>query len=144
MQNKLFVGGLSWSTDDDGLRQAFERFGSLLDAKVITDRETGRSRGFGFVTFDDADDAKAAIAEMDGTSLQGRQIKVNLAEEKPRSNGNRGGFGGGGGNRSTYNNSGGSSYGNSRDRNYDDYGGGGYGGGSGRNNDDYGGGGNRW
>lgn len=131
MQKKLFVGGLSWSTDDDGLRQAFERFGSLSDAKVITDRETGRSRGFGFVTFDDVDDAKTAMAEMDGTSLQGRQIKVNMAEEKPRSpgGGGRGGFGGGGNNRGSY----GGGYGNS---------GGGYGGGRGRNNDDYGG--NRW
>ena len=140
MQKKLFVGGLSWSTDDDGLRQAFERFGSLSDAKVITDRETGRSRGFGFVTFDDAEDAQAAMTEMDGSSLQGRQIKVNLAEEKPRGS-NRGGNGGG--SRGNYGGGNGGGYGGGgRGRNYDDFGGG-YGGGRGRNNDDYGGG-NRW
>lgn len=92
---KLFVGGLSWDTTDQSLRAAFERFGVVTDAKVITDRETGRSRGFAFVTFDDADAAKAAIAAMDGSMLDGRTVRVNEAEEKPRTGG--GGFGGGGG-----------------------------------------------
>lgn len=96
MQKKLFVGGLSWNTDDEGLRQAFERFGAVSEVRVITDRETGRSRGFGFVTFEDADAARSAMNEMDGKPLDGRQIKVNEAEEKPRGP-RSGGFGGGGG-----------------------------------------------
>lgn len=97
MSKKLFVGGLSWNTNDDGLRLAFERFGNVDEAKVILDRETGRSRGFGFVTFAEQDSARSAIGEMNGTSLDGRNIKVNEAEERPR--GQRpsgGGFGGGG------------------------------------------------
>lgn len=97
MSKKLFVGGLSWSTDNDGLREAFERFGEVSDVRVITDRETGRSRGFGFVTFSDSDAAKQAMSEMDGTSLDGRSIKVNEAEEKPRRSGGPGGGGGRGG-----------------------------------------------
>ncbi len=100
MTKKLFVGGLSWNTNDDGLRQAFERFGNVDEAKVITDRETGRSRGFGFVTFGDMEAAKSAVGEMNGTTLDGRSIKVNEAEEKPRNSaprGGGGGFGGGGG-----------------------------------------------
>ena len=66
MSNKLFVGGLSWDTDTDGLRAAFEAFGEVTDAVVITDRESGRSRGFGFVTYSDASSAKTAMGEMDG------------------------------------------------------------------------------
>lgn len=99
MVKKLFVGGLSWGTNDDGLRQAFERFGNIEEARVISDRETGRSRGFGFVTFSDEEGARQAIAEMDGKELDGRSIKVNEAEEKPRSRGGFGGGGGGGGGR---------------------------------------------
>lgn len=94
MSKKLFVGGLSWNTNDDGLRQAFERFGAVDDAKVIMDRETSRSRGFGFVTFGDGDAATNAMTAMDGTTLDGRQIKVNEAQEKPRE-ARSGGFGGG-------------------------------------------------
>jgi cold-inducible RNA-binding protein len=93
MAKKLFVGGLSWNTTDDGLRQAFERFGDIAEAKVITDRESGRSRGFGFVTFSADDAASQAINEMNGAQLDGRSIKVNEAEDK----GFRGGGGGGGG-----------------------------------------------
>lgn len=99
MAKKLFVGGLSWDTTDDGLRQAFASFGEITEAKVITDRDTGRSRGFGFVTFTKDEDAKTAISKMDGTSLDGKTIKVNEAQEKsPRGGGGRsgGGFGGGG------------------------------------------------
>ena len=96
MGNKLYVGGLSWNTDNDGLRQAFERFGDVEDVRVVTDRETGRSRGFGFVTFSSNEAAQAAISEMDGTSLDGRNIKVNEAEDRPRGGG---GGGGGGGDR---------------------------------------------
>lgn len=94
MSKKLFVGGLSWDTDDQGLAAAFERFGPLVEAKVISDRDTGRSRGFGFVTFDAPADAQRAMAEMDGTELDGRSIRVNQAEDKQR-----GGGGGGGGGR---------------------------------------------
>lgn len=84
MSKKVFVGGLSWNTNDDGLRRAFEAFGEVYDAKVISDRDTGRSRGFGFVTFGEADDASEAIAGMDGKMLDGRTLKVNAAEDKPR------------------------------------------------------------
>ena len=94
--NKLFVGGLSWGTDDDGLRQAFEAHGAVSEAKVITDRDTGRSRGFGFVTFDDEDDAQVAIEKMNGTDLDGRTLNVNVAKER-RPRGGGGGGGGGGG-----------------------------------------------
>lgn len=93
MGKKLFVGGLSWATTDDGLRQAFERFGQVTDAKVIHDRETGRSRGFGFVTFAQDEAAATAVNEMNGSMLEGRTIKVNEAEDK----GFRGGRSGGGG-----------------------------------------------
>jgi len=98
MSKKLFVGGLSWSTSDEGLRASFDRFGEVTDAKVISDRETGRSRGFGFVTFADGESAKEAIAQMDGANLDGRTIRVNEADDKPRGGGGsgRGGYGGGG------------------------------------------------
>ena len=66
MGNRLFVGGLAWATDDDGLRRAFESFGEVTDAKVITDRDSGRSRGFGFVTFAEEASAQTAINEMHG------------------------------------------------------------------------------
>lgn len=95
MSNKLFVGGLSWNTNDESLRQAFERFGEVTEARVITDRNTGRSRGFGFVTYNNPDDAETAIREMDGTDFDGRNIKVNIAQEKPRSSGGGGGGRGG-------------------------------------------------
>jgi cold-inducible RNA-binding protein len=99
MAKKLFVGGLSWDTTDDGLRQAFASYGEISEAKVITDRDTGRSRGFGFVTFAQDEDANTAMAKMDGTSLDGKNIKVNEAQEKSPRGGGRpggGGFGGGG------------------------------------------------
>ena len=101
MSNKVFVGGISWNTDTEGLRMAFEKFGEVSDAKVITDRETGRSRGFGFITFEADDAASKAISEMDGQDLDGRTIKVNAAEDKPRNSSRSGGHGGGqgGGNR---------------------------------------------
>jgi len=97
MAKKLFVGGLSWDTTDDGLRQAFESHGEIIEAKVITERDTGRSRGFGFVTFAQDEDGKTAIAKMDGTNLDGKTIKVNEAQEKSPRGGGRsgGGFGGG-------------------------------------------------
>ncbi|MDD9952630.1 MAG: RNA-binding protein [Zetaproteobacteria bacterium] len=83
MSKKLFVGGLSWNTDDALLRETFERFGAVSDARVVFDRETGRSRGFGFVTFDEEEAAKSAITAMDGQNLDGRNIRVNEAQERP-------------------------------------------------------------
>lgn len=97
MGNKLFVGGLAWATDDNSLRAAFEQCGTVTDAKVITDRETGRSRGFGFVTFSSDDEAANAIAQLDGQQLDGRAVRVNEAQQ--RSGGGGGGGGGGRGNR---------------------------------------------
>lgn len=96
MSKKLFVGGLSWDTNDESLRAAFEKFGAIGEAIVIADRETGRSRGFGFVTFEAADSAQAAIAEMNGATLDGRTINVNEAQERAPRAGGGGGFGGGG------------------------------------------------
>ena len=136
MSNKLFVGGLAWATTDASLKAAFEPFGEVVDAKVILDRETGRSRGFGFVTFSDASSAKEAIGAMDGAAVDGRNVRVNEAEERrggggppprrggggdrPRGGGGYGGGGGGGG----FGGGGGGGAGNG-------FGGGGFGGGGG-------------
>ena len=84
---------MAWATNDDGLRTAFEAFGEVEEAKVIMDRDTGRSRGFGFVTYTDDGVADEAISKMDGASLDGRTIRVNEARQRER----RGGGGGGGG-----------------------------------------------
>ena len=106
---KLFVGGLAWATDDASLRAAFQPFGNLSDAVVIKDRDTGRSRGFGFVTYSDDASGKAALQAMNGATLDGRSIRCDEAVERergaggpPRMGGDRpppreGGFGGGGG-----------------------------------------------
>lgn len=92
---KLFVGSLAWGTTDESLREAFEAYGAVSDAKVITDRETGRSRGFGFVTFEQAEDADAAVEAMNGAMLDGRNIAVNEAQDRRREGGGGGGGGGG-------------------------------------------------
>lgn len=89
----IYVGNLSYSTTDDSLRGAFEQFGAVDSAKVIMDRETGRSRGFGFVEMSDDNAAREAIEKMNGADLDGRNLRVN--EARPREN-NRGGGGGGG------------------------------------------------
>ncbi|HUT99414.1 MAG TPA: RNA-binding protein [bacterium] len=82
---KLFVGSLSWDTTDQTLRDAFKRFGEVVEAKVITERDSGRSRGFGFVTFADDEAGRKAVSEMNGTELDGRTIRVDEASErKPR------------------------------------------------------------
>lgn len=98
MSNKLFVGGLSWDTTDESLHAAFAQFGDVREAKVITERDTGRSRGFGFVTYEDASAASEAIEQLDGTELDGRAIRVDAARERSGGGGGggRGGRGGGG------------------------------------------------
>ncbi|KAL2486843.1 Glycine-rich RNA-binding protein 2 [Abeliophyllum distichum] len=102
MSTKLFIGGLSFGTDDQSLRDAFGSFGDVVEARVITDRDTGRSRGFGFVNFSTDESANSALSAMDGQELNGRNIRVSYANERPpRSNfGNPGGFRGGFGNGS--------------------------------------------
>jgi len=82
MSTKLFVGGLSFSTTNDTLKQAFAGFGSVDTAEVILDRESGRSRGFGFVTFQSPGEATAAIDGMNGKSLEGRSIRVGEAQSR--------------------------------------------------------------
>jgi cold-inducible RNA-binding protein len=130
---KLYVGNLSFSVGDQELREAFSPHGSLLSASVVTDRETGQSRGFGFVEFGSNNEAEAAIAAMNGASLDGRALNVNVA--KPREGGDRGGGGGGGGGRG----------GGGGGRGGGGGGGGrGGGGGGGRGGGGGGGGGNRW
>ena len=106
MNNKLYVGQLSYSVDSSALNTHFATVGEVLSAKVITDRETGRSKGFGFVEMATETDANAAIEKLNGSDLMGRTINVSIAkpqeERRPggaggRSGGGRGGFGGGGG-----------------------------------------------
>jgi len=119
MGNRLYVGNLAFSTTEDALKEAFSEFGEVVDAKLMLERETGRSRGFAFVELATAEAAKAAIEQMNGAVIDGRALRVNEAEDR---GGSRGGGGGGGGfNR-----------------------GGGGGGGGGRRNDRGGGGKGRW
>ncbi|MBD3400733.1 MAG: RNA-binding protein [Candidatus Coatesbacteria bacterium] len=82
MSKKLFVGSLSWDTTDESLKTTFAEYGEIVEAKVITERDTGRSRGFGFVTFAEEADADRAKAELDGTMLDGRTIHVDEARER--------------------------------------------------------------
>ena len=89
MSKKLFVGNLSWRTDPDGLRGAFEGFGEIEEVRVITDHDTGRSRGFGFITFVDAEAADCAIRDMNGRDLDGRPLRVNEAMERNDRTGSR-------------------------------------------------------
>ena len=98
MGKKLFIGSLAWATDSSGLQAAFSRFGEIEEATVISDRETGRSRGFGFVTFVDESSTQQAISEMNGADLDGRPIVVNEAKEQAPRSGGGGGYRGGGGN----------------------------------------------
>ena len=103
MGNKLYVGNLAYSIRDEDLQQAFAQFGSVSSAKVMMDRDTGRSKGFGFVEMGSDAEAQSAINGMNGQALEGRALVVNEArprEERPggfRSGGGGGGYGGGGG-----------------------------------------------
>ncbi len=95
MGNRLYVGNLSFHATTDAVRTAFSAFGEVTDVHIVTDRETGQSRGFGFVTMGTDEAAQKAMAEMNGAMLDGRALKVNEAEAR----GARGGGGGGGGGR---------------------------------------------
>jgi RNA recognition motif-containing protein len=104
MGNRLYVGNLSFHSGSDSVRQAFEQYGAVTDVHLVTDRESGQPRGFGFVTMGTNEEAQAAISGLNGASLDGRALRVNEAEERPRGGGGgggggggRGGFGGGGG-----------------------------------------------
>ena len=112
MSIKLYVGNLAFATDADQLRNHFSQFGNVEDSFVASDRETGRSRGFGFVTFTNKEDGEAAVAATNGQDLSGRKLVVNEARPMEQRSGGGGGYGGGGGGRR---------------------GGGGYGGGGGNN-----------
>ncbi|GAV64407.1 RRM_1 domain-containing protein [Cephalotus follicularis] len=143
--SKLFIGGLSYSTDEQSLNEAFSKYGEVVEARVILDRETGRSRGFGFITFTSTEEASSAIQALDGQDLHGRRVRVNYATERSRSpygspygqsgyspqntGGNYGGNDGGG-----YGGPGGNYGGNAG------YGGGNYSGGGGNYGSNYGGG----
>jgi cold-inducible RNA-binding protein len=95
---RIYVGGISYSTNTDGLRALFAGMGSVTDATIVEDKYSGQSKGFGFVEMPDAGEAKAAISKFNGYNLDGRALTVN--EAKPREDRNSGGGGyGGGGNR---------------------------------------------
>jgi RNA recognition motif-containing protein len=99
MGNRLYVGNLSFDATEDSVRAAFAEAGEVVEVKIISDRDSGRSRGFGFVTMGSAESAQKAITQMNGAMLDGRALKVNEAEERRERTGG-GGFGGGGGGRS--------------------------------------------
>ena len=93
---RIYVGNLPWSVDNDSLKDLFSSYGDVADAVVIRDRETGRSRGFGFVDLSDDEAGNSAIEAMHGTEIEGRDLVVNQAQErKERDGGGRGGGGGG-------------------------------------------------
>ena len=127
MNNRLYVGNLAFSTTEEAIRSTFAEFGEVTEAKLMIERETGRSRGFAFVQMATAEGAKAAIEQMNGALLDGRPLRVNEAEQRPERGrgGGGGGYGGGGGG-------------------YGGGGGGGGRGGRGGRDDRRGGGGNRW
>ena len=98
MSKKLFIGSLAWGTTDDTLQAHFAQCGTVASAKVVTDRDSGRSRGFGFVEFDDDKEADAAIEKLNNSELDGRTITVSEArprEDKPRRDYDGGNNGGG-------------------------------------------------
>ncbi len=111
MSKKLYVGNLPFSTNTDEVRNLFAAYGEVLSVNLITDRETGQLRGFGFVEMND-DGAREAMTALNGKDFGGRSLKVNEAEDKPRSGGGgggggRGGYGGGGGGRGGFGGKGG-------------------------------------
>ncbi|OGK24763.1 hypothetical protein A3A46_03660 [Candidatus Roizmanbacteria bacterium RIFCSPLOWO2_01_FULL_37_13] len=102
-KKKLYVGNLPWSVNEQSLKDMFSPFGEITEAIVISDRYTGRSKGFGFVTFANEADAEKAIAEMAEKEIEGRKIMVNVARPREERSNQRGGGGGGGGFRKDYN-----------------------------------------
>ncbi|QDV07204.1 RNA recognition motif (RRM, RBD, or RNP domain) [Planctomycetes bacterium Poly30] len=97
MGTRLFVGNLSWDTTDQTLRETFSEDGrTVKDVHIVSDRETGKPRGFGFIEMGTAEEAQAVIESLDGAMLDGRNIKVSEAQERQPRGGNRGGGGGGG------------------------------------------------
>jgi RNA recognition motif-containing protein len=122
MENRLYVGNLPFSATDEELKQAFSAHGTVTEVALISDRVTGRSRGFAFVTMSSPDEANAAVSGMHGKDLGGRSLTVNIARPRDErgGGGGGGGYGGGGGGGRGYGGGGGG------------YGGGGYGGGGGR------------
>ncbi|MDQ6842931.1 MAG: RNA-binding protein [Bacteroidota bacterium] len=136
----IYVGNLSWSMTDDDLSNLFSQYGSVTSAKILKEKNTGRSKGFGFVEMEDDEAAKTAIATLNESEVQGRKLIVNESQPRPEGGGYKksggGGYGGGGGR------SGGGGYGGGRSSGggysggsgggYKKSGGGGYGGGSGR------------
>lgn len=95
MAMRLYVGNLPYTVNQAKLEEMFSPFGTIVSASVITDKFSGRSKGFGFVEFDNDDAAKEAIAKLDGTDLDGRPLRVNEAKPREENTGSRGGFGGG-------------------------------------------------
>ena len=97
MAQKLFVGGIAFATTNDGLRELFAQTGTVVSATVVTDRDTGQSRGFGFVEMSTTEEAEQAVQQLNGRSLDGRSLKVEISKPKTGGGGGgRGGFGGGG------------------------------------------------
>ncbi len=117
MAKKIYVGNLAFSVTDDELQQAFASFGNVLSARVVMDKMSGRSKGFGFVEIEQDSSADDAISKMDGQTIAGRAVRVSEAkpqEDRPRRSGG-GGFGGGGGGRGGGRSGGGGGYRGSRD-----------------------------
>jgi len=143
LAKKLYVGNIPFTTTEADLRAMFETHGAVTSVKVITDRETGRSRGFAFVEMDDATAAQNAIRALDGSQMGGRSLRVNEAQDRREGGGGggggRGGYGGGGGGRGGYGGGGGGGYGGGGGGGRGGYGGGGggYGGGRDRDRDRY-------
>ncbi len=127
MAKNIYVGNLAWAVTSDDLVELFSQYGKVLSAQVISDRETGRSRGFGFVEMENEEEAQKAIEALNGSTHEDRQLTVNIAKERE----DRGG-GGGGGRGGGYGGGGGRRGGSGGGYGGGGYGGGGYGGGSDR------------
>jgi RNA recognition motif-containing protein len=127
MEKRLYVGNLPFDTTEDDLHQLFSAHGQIVSAKLITDMETGRSRGFGFVEMSSEDEAKAAIEKMNKAKVGERELTVNEARPRPEKSGGRGGFGGGRSSGGGFGGGNGGGYGGGRSS------GGGFGGGRGGN-----------
>ena len=118
MNNKLFVGNLSFNTTENALHDAFSAHGTVLEANLMMDRMTGRPRGFGFITMDSAESAQKAIDSLNGAQLDGRALTVNIAKPREERTGGGGGGGGGGGRREYGGGSGGGGGGGGRGGRY--------------------------